>query len=56
MALAEAIPKAVVLGDRMQAIFTFVGPMATWSDHMLPKFPQPWSDLNLTAGPTTIVS
>lgn len=40
MALAEAIPKAVILGDRMQAIFTFVGPMATWCDHVLPNFPQ----------------
>ena len=39
MALAEAIPKAVILGDRMQAIFTFVGPMATWNKHVLPNFP-----------------
>ena len=39
LALAEAIPKTVLFGDRMQAIFTFVGPMATWDAHVLPGFP-----------------
>lgn len=39
MALAEAVPKSVVLGDRLQAIFTFVGPMATWDGHVQPTFP-----------------
>jgi hypothetical protein len=58
MALVEAIPKAVILGDRMQAIFTFVGPMATWVDHVLPNFPQHvvpykphrWADHNRELG------
>lgn len=40
MALADAIPKSVILGDRLQAIFTFVGPMATWDGHVLPAFPE----------------
>lgn len=40
MALAAAIPKSVILGDRLQAIFTFVGPMATWDGHVLPDFPE----------------
>lgn len=40
LALAEAIPKSVILGDRLQAIFTFDGPMATWSGHVLPNFPE----------------
>lgn len=39
LALAAAIPKTVLLGDRLQAIFTFVGPMATWEEHVLPGFP-----------------
>lgn len=38
IALAAAIPKTVLLGDRLQAIFTFVGPMATWDEHVLPGF------------------
>lgn len=40
IALAEAVPKSVIFGDRLQAIFTFVGPMATWDGHVLPAFPQ----------------
>ncbi len=39
LALVRAIPKAIVLGDRLQAIFTFVGPMAAWDQHVLPDFP-----------------
>lgn len=39
LALAAAIPKTVVLGDRLQGIFTFDGPMATWDQHVLPNFP-----------------
>lgn len=39
VALAAAISKTVLLGDRLQAIFTFVGPMATWESHVLPAFP-----------------
>lgn len=40
LALAGAVPKSVILGDRLQAIFTFAGPMATWSGHILPNFPE----------------
>lgn len=58
MALAEAVPKSVILGDRLQAIFTFAGPMATWDEHVLPSFPQHalavephrWTDHNLDLG------
>ena len=38
LAIAAAIPKTVLFGDRLQAIFTFVGPMATWDDDVLPGF------------------
>lgn len=40
LALAAAIPKTVVLGDRLQGIFTFDGPMATWDQHILTNFPR----------------
>lgn len=58
MALAEAVPKAVILGDRLQAIFTFVGPMATWDTQVLPTFPRHvldmephrWTNHNLDLG------
>ena len=58
MALAEAIPKVVILGDRLQAIFTFGGPMATWDGHVLARFPElvldvephRWTDHNLDLG------
>ncbi len=39
LALAAAIPRTVLFGDRLQAIFTFAGPMATWDGHVLPGFP-----------------
>ena len=39
LALAAAIPKAVILGDRLQAIFTFAGPMTSWDEHVVPRFP-----------------
>lgn len=39
LALAATIPKTVVLGDRLQAIFTFGGQMATWDGHVLASFP-----------------
>lgn len=39
LALAAAISKTVVLGDRLQGIFTFGGPMATWDGHVLVSFP-----------------
>jgi hypothetical protein len=58
MALTEAIPKTVILGDRLQAIFTFAGPMAKWAEHVLPRFPEysleiephRWTDHNLDLG------
>ncbi|BCN69579.1 hypothetical protein RE943_30520 [Prescottella equi] len=58
MALAAAIPKSVILGDRLQAIFTFTGPMATWHGHVLPNFPahalavapHRWTDHNTELG------
>lgn len=58
MALADAVPKSVILGDRLQAVFTFVGPMATWDGHVLPAFPQHvlavephrWTNHNLELG------
>ncbi len=39
LALTAAIPRTVLFGDRLQAIFTFAGPMATWDEHVLPGFP-----------------
>jgi hypothetical protein len=39
LALSASIPKAILLGDPLQAIFTFVGPMATWEQHVQPDFP-----------------
>lgn len=38
--LAQAIPRTIVLGDRLQAIFGFRGnPLAEWDTHVLPAFP-----------------
>jgi hypothetical protein len=39
LAIAASVPKTIVFGDELQAIFTFDGPMATWSSHVLPNFP-----------------
>ncbi|NYE38663.1 hypothetical protein F4692_003813 [Nocardioides cavernae] len=39
LALAEATPRTVVFGDRLQGIFTFDGPMANWDHHVLTNFP-----------------
>lgn len=58
LALAAAIPKSVILGDRLQAIFTFAGPMAAWDDHVLSHFPpykldvnpHRWNDHNVDLG------
>ncbi|MCB8888804.1 UvrD-helicase domain-containing protein [Vreelandella malpeensis] len=58
MALVAAIPKSVILGDRLQAIFTFTGPMATWDGHVAPNFPEHaldiephrWSGYNINLG------
>ncbi|WNV75148.1 UvrD-helicase domain-containing protein [Geodermatophilus sp. DSM 44513] len=58
LALAKAIPRTVVLGDRLQGIFTFDGPMASWDHHVLKSFPQHhipvyphrWTDHNAELG------
>lgn len=58
LTLAAAIPQTVVLGDRLQSIFTFDGPMATWDHHVLPTFPRHhvpvhphrWSGYNTALG------
>ena len=39
LALSAAVPKSVVFGDELQAIFGFAGSLATWPDHVLPHFP-----------------
>lgn len=39
LALAAAVPKTIVLGDQLQAIFGFAGSLASWADHVLPQFP-----------------
>lgn len=39
VALAAAIPKTLVLGDRLQAIFGFAGALAEWDTHVIPGFP-----------------
>lgn len=58
LALTAAIPRTVLFGDRLQAIFTFAGPLATWDGHVLPTFPavelevEPyrWRDYNTELG------
>ncbi len=39
IALKDAIPKTLVLGDRLQAIFGFAGDLADWDKHVLPGLP-----------------
>ena len=53
LALAAAIPKTVLLEDELQAIFTFVGPMATWDGHVLPGFSAYDLEVDHTAGAAT---
>ncbi|WP_344368624.1 UvrD-helicase domain-containing protein [Agromyces tropicus] len=38
-AIADAVPRTVLLGDRLQAIFGFTGALAEWDAHVLPSFP-----------------
>lgn len=38
-AIATAVPKTIILGDRLQAIFGFTGSLADWDQHVLPNFP-----------------
>lgn len=57
-ALTEAIPRTIVLGDRLQGIFTFDGPTVDWDDHVLANFPghevpihpHRWTDHNAGLG------
>lgn len=39
LALAAAIPRSVILGDRLQAIFSFAGILVDWDSDVLPSFP-----------------
>jgi AAA domain/UvrD-like helicase C-terminal domain len=60
VAISEAIPRTVVLGDRLQAIFGFEAgrPLADWDEHVAPRFspkcvpqePQRWRDHNIALG------
>ena len=38
-ALNDSIPRAVIFGDRLQAIFGFRDPLANWATDVLPNFP-----------------
>ncbi len=38
-ALSVAVPKTIILGDRLQAIFGFAGALADWDSHVLPVAP-----------------
>ncbi len=57
-ALAETIPRTIVLGDRLQGIFTFDGPTVHWDHHVLVNFPRHevpvhphrWTDHNVDLG------
>lgn len=39
LGIAVAVPKTILLGDRLQAIFGFAGPLAEWAIHVEPRFP-----------------
>lgn len=39
LALADAIPTAIIFGDRLQAIFGFAGELANWEVHVQSRFP-----------------
>lgn len=39
LVLAAAIPQSVILGDRLQAIFSFAGALVDWDSDVLPRFP-----------------
>lgn len=54
LALAELLP-TVVLGDPLQVIFDFAGPVVSWSKEVIPSFPplackhEPWRWINAEA-------
>lgn len=37
--LSTAIPRTVILGDPLQAIFSFTGPLADWETDVIPHYP-----------------
>lgn len=60
VAISRAVPRTVILGDRLQAIFGFdrKHPLMDWDAHVLPHFapkvvphvPQRWRDHNVALG------
>lgn len=60
VAISEAVPRTVILGDRMQAIFGFdkSRPLMDWDAHVVPRYtpksvphkPQRWRDHNVALG------
>ncbi|TFD27357.1 DEAD/DEAH box helicase [Cryobacterium lyxosi] len=38
-AISMAIPRTIVLGDRLQGIFGFAEPLIDWDTHVLPRYP-----------------
>jgi hypothetical protein len=58
LAIAAAVPRTIVLGDRLQAIFGFAGALAGWDSHVVPHFapfvidhkPQRWKGHNEALG------
>lgn len=38
-AITAAIPRTIVLGDRLQGIFGFAEPLIDWDSHVLPRYP-----------------
>lgn len=38
LGIAAAVARIIVLGDRLQAVFGFAGPLAEWDLHVLPTF------------------
>jgi hypothetical protein len=60
VAISEAVPRTVILGDRMQAIFGFdkSRPLMDWDAHVVPRYtpkivphvPQRWNDHNVALG------
>lgn len=58
LTLASTVPKTVVLGDRLQGIFTFDGPVVSWENHVMRNFtrhdvpihPHRWTGHNTELG------
>lgn len=62
IALSESIPKTIVFGDKLQAIFGFKDPLVNWNDHVVPifpsysiaPFPHRWREHNFSLGQWTL--